>query len=385
MDRRAFIESLSLGSMVVLAPAGLAGCSAGDAAAFEAWNGPPPGETDIRRMVLCYGLLAPNPHNTQAWIIALTGPDSFDLYVDQSRLLAATDPPFRQIHIGQGTFLENVAIGARQHGRRADISYFPQGEYGPTEIARAPVASVRLVEDKAAAADPLFAQILVRVSNKRAYDNKSIAQDMLDAVSAAAAVKDGQTLQFLHKPPPRLPDMLEEAMRIEVADATRANETINYFRFNDQERLQLRDGFGVAQAGQGKLGAWIAESFVLSREKVRADPSAFNAQAVEITGKQARTASAFGWLASANNTRSDQLEAGRTYQRIALGAAAQGLAMHPMSQVLQEYADMAALQREFLTLIGAPADATVQMLFRLGHAAPTAHTPRRRLDDLIET
>ncbi|MFT6914813.1 MAG: hypothetical protein ACJAWL_001112 [Motiliproteus sp.] len=40
------------------------------------------------------------------------GPRSFDLYVDPERLLPATAPFYRQIHIGQGTFLETLAIAA---------------------------------------------------------------------------------------------------------------------------------------------------------------------------------------------------------------------------------------------------------------------------------
>ena len=43
------------------------------------------------------------------------------------------------------------------------------------------------------------------------------------------------------------------------------------------------------------------------------------------------------WITTPTNTRADQLEAGRQYVRANLQATKLGLAMHPMSQALQEY------------------------------------------------
>ena len=86
-------------------------------------------ETDIRWIVLSYAILAANMHNTQPWIVDLTGPGGLDLYVDQQRLLPETDPPARQIYISQGTFLENLKLAAQQYGYRTNIIYFPKGEY----------------------------------------------------------------------------------------------------------------------------------------------------------------------------------------------------------------------------------------------------------------
>ncbi len=65
-----------------------------------------------------------------------------------------------------------------------------------------------------------------------------------------------------------------------------------------------------------------------------------------------------------------------------LTATALGVAMHPMSQVLQEYSDVFDLQKRFLDYLGIPEGHTVQMLFRLGVADPVEHSPRRSVKDL---
>jgi len=76
---------------------------------------------------------------------------------------------------------------------------------------------------------------------------------------------------------------------------------------------------------------------------------------------------------------------GREYCRINLQTTAMGLAQHPMSQVLQEYPDMLALQKEFTEFFNIPLGQTVQMLFRLGHAQATEHGPRRSINSIIKS
>ena len=104
---------------------------------------------------------------------------------------------------------------------------------------------------------------------------------------------------------------------------------------------------------------------------------------MDLTSEQARSASAIGWIVTASNQRLDQLVTGRAYERLNLTATSLGVAMHPLSQVLQEYPDMAELHEQFLDYLEVPDGHTVQMLFRLGMAEPVEHTARRRLEDII--
>ena len=104
---------------------------------------------------------------------------------------------------------------------------------------------------------------------------------------------------------------------------------------------------------------------------------------MDLTSEQARSASALGWIVTASNQRLDQLATGRAYERLNLTATALGMAMHPLSQVLQEYPDMAELQEQFLAYLGVAEGHTMQMLFRFGTAEPVGHSARRRVEDII--
>jgi hypothetical protein len=90
-------------------------------------------------------------------------------------------------------------------------------------------------------------------------------------------------------------------------------------------------------------------------------------------------APAFMWLTTPGNSRAEQIAAGRAYVRLNLAAAAEGLAMHPWSQALQEYPTMAGLYDEAHRAM-APDGGRVQMFVRVGYVkSPVRPAPRRGL------
>ncbi len=385
MNRRNFIKITGLGLGSVALSSNIIACTNNSADDFG-WNGPDKLENDIRLQVLSFAILAPNPHNKQPWIIKLTGPNSLDLYVDHERLLPETDPIHRQIHIGQGTFLETLSIAATGLGYQTDIEYFPEGMYSNTQLADKPVASINLVKQNSIAMDPLFNSLLTRHSNKREYDDYQLSQNDIETLDKTHQRHSDYplTVHNSQQAKSQLVEILTEAMRIEVGDKERDMETIKMFRFNDDEVRKFRDGFGVTQAGVTGLSKFIAESIFLDREKVEKDSTEFGQQAVDMTQKVSQSTSTFAWLSTPGNTRLDQVRVGRDYCRMNLQTSLMGLAQHPMSQVLQEYDDMLNLQTRFKKAFNIAESETVQMLFRLGKAAPVAHGPRRLVKQLIQ-
>ena len=385
MNRRNFIKITGLGIGCVTLSSSIIGCSDSLQTDDFGWNGPDKLEKDVRMQVLAYAILCPNPHNKQPWIIRLTGPDSFNLYVDPDRLLPETDPIHRQIHIGQGTFLETLSIAANGLGYKAIINYFPEGMYSNNELADKPVAGIELIKQPDISKDPLFNTLLTRHSNKREYDDYRLTAAENDALQKAHRLHSNYPF-IIHDSPSvksHLVQILTEAMQIEVSNEKRDMETIEMFRFNDDEVRKYRDGFSIAQAGITGFTKLFAETFFLDREKVEKDSSEFGQQAVDMTQKVSQSTNTFALLSTPGNSRLDQVKVGRDYCRINLQTTLMGLAQHPMSQVLQEYDDMHDLQASFKKTLNIPDSDTVQMLFRLGKADPVAHGPRRLVKQLI--
>jgi len=385
MNRRNFISILGLGLGSVALTSTISGCGETIPQLDYGWNGPAADVNDIRLKVLSYAMLCPNPHNKQPWIIQLTGTNSFELYVDPQRLLPATDPIYRQIHIGQGTFLETLAIAATGLGHRANIEYFPAGMYSNSKLENKPVAAITLEKEPGIKTDPLFAHLLTRLSNKREYSKQPLSSAELSSLQTFHGQQSSKlTLVDSMDAQQKLTKVLTQAMQIEVGDRGRDAETIKMFRFNDDEIKKYRDGFGVAQSGVSGIKKILVENVFLSRDSVEKDPTAFGEEAVNMTQKAAASTATFGWLTTKTNSRLDQVLVGREYCRINLKTTAMGLAQHPMSQVLQEYPGMLTLQKEFKQHFKIPQSQTVQMLFRLGYADATAHGPRRTLNSIIK-
>jgi len=372
------------GLVTAFGPALVAGCGPSLEHALRAWKGPPDDLTDPRLHALGHAVLAANPHNTQAWLFHLRRSGQIDCYVDRRRLLPHTDPPARQIHIGQGTMLETLVLAAGSRGRKAEVEYFPREPYGNDVVEDKPWATVTLHEDPSLKPDPLFRQIAHRYTHKGRYEGGPIPAPHLERLRKSAKA-DGVAARILLAPTSlaKLTDICERAMAIEWQSHERNTETANWFRLTQAEIESTLDGLSMAQTGMSGFEQWAANTFVLSRDELADPEGAFAEGAVEMTREQAESASAFLMLTSRTNTRRDQLVVGRALARVQLTATALGIQSHPMSQVLQEYADMAALQREFRAAFEVAEGHTVQMLLRLGYADAVPHTPRRDVQQLL--
>jgi len=386
-QRRNFIKISSSLTGALLIPGIFTGCVEETTKNVTPWNGHNYEEKDIRFIVLSYAILAPNPHNKQPWLIQLKDEQSFDLYVDTNRTLPQTDPFFRQIHIGQGTFLENLNLAAQNFGYKAVIKYFPQGQYSNSTIEHKPIASIQLVQEKDISKDDLFDQILLRQSNKREYNNKTAPFKKLAILKnkIKEELESGFSLNITSKKDhlKKLREVAVNSMKIESADHDRDMETIKMFRFSTEEVNLYKDGFGLAQTGVTGVKKFVLENIFLSRKSAQKDPISFGKEAISMTKNQVDSTTTFAWLSTKNNTRLDQVKIGRVYERINLLATSLGLVIHPISQVLQEYQDMDGLQKEFLEYLNVPKNHTVQMFFRIGIAQKVEHSPRRNINDLL--
>jgi hypothetical protein len=85
-------------------------------------------------MAIAIGVNTANPHNTQPWKFKVVSDTKAIMYVDETRLLPATDPPARQIHIGCGCFLETLRIGSTSFGYQSYIDFYPKAHTHSTKL-----------------------------------------------------------------------------------------------------------------------------------------------------------------------------------------------------------------------------------------------------------
>lgn len=340
---------------------------------------------DVRLDALRHAILAPNPHNRQPWLLRLVGDDSVELRVDLDRRLPMTDPYDRQILIGFGTFAELAAIAVSARGQRVDMQLFPEGTPGERLDAR-PVALLRFVTDPTIGADPLAPLITARRSTKEPFDAaRAVPSALLDKLAAlpmpgsTGAIATHFATDGAHLAPIR--GTITKAYEIETCLPRTYQESVDLMRIGAPEIDANPDGINIG----GPMIEALALAGQFDRDKL-ADPTSTTFQ-MGLKQQLATYGSlpAAIWLTTADNSRAAQFAAGRRYVRTNLMATALGLKMHPASQSLQEFPEMAEQYQRIHSLLGATGDQRVQMLARIGYGPATAPAPRWPLESHFRT
>ena len=381
-NRRLLLRTASGAALVLGAGAfGLSRCDRMPSSAIAGWQGPDIGETDPRVRALSLAMLAPSPHNMQGWIADIGQPDTVTLYADTDRLLPETDPFGRQTLIGQGTFIELLDIAAREQGYRTDITLYPDGGDDPSTVTELPIARIGFVGDPTVAKDALFAQITRRRSTKEPYDMDRRPDDTVLAELAGTDTRDGVDLRTTAETDlvGRLMDLTGQAVMTEIETPRTLRESIDVLRIGADEIAANPDGIEL----HGPMIWWLHRLGLMTREKAMTPGTLAYQGGIDYAAGWVAATPAFGWLTTPGNRRTDQIAAGRAYVRLNLKATEMGLAMHPVSQLLQEYPEMADLQQAFLAATQTQPGHTVQMLFRLGYADPVGASPRRPVDAIL--
>ncbi len=316
---------------------------------------------DPRKNALSYALLAPNPHNLQPWMVRLAGENGLTILHDKTKRLPETDPHDRQLMIGFGCFIEQMVLAAGGAGHAVDVTLFPDGEDAPT-VARATFR-------EGGTADPLAAHMMARRSTKEPFEDRPVP---------AAAMTELQGMADVHTDPAMveaIKALTWESWMVETSTPHTMQESIDLMRMGKAEINATPDGIDM---GGFMVEAGILAGVVTRESLADPDSTAFQ-QGIEIYRPILQATPAYAVLTSQDNSRVDQIETGRRWLRLNLTTTKLGLALHPCSQCLQEYPEMAEHYANAHRLLASEGH-TVQMLGRLGYGPSTPRTPRWPLE-----
>ncbi len=375
MNRRKFL-ALSGGGVILAATATIGTIATRKPTdALAPWTQAGTMYTEPRKRALSYAILAPNPHNRQPWLVDLSGEDRVTLTVDTAKMLPHTDPLNRQITIGLGCFLEVMVMAAAEDGYTVDLEVFPEGS-DLTALDERPVAVATFRKAATANPDPLFAHIMDRRSNKEPYDiTRPVPTDVLNRITMAAsrgaqAIADGSDQSVT-----TLRELTSQALVVEIDTPHTFKESVDLFRIGKAEVEANPDGIDFSGPMFETLGAFG----LMTRDGTLDTSSTMFQQGKVAVLENTETAMAHLWLNTRGNSREDQITAGRDWVRLNLAATAEGVAMQPLSQALQEYQEMAEHYARLHDMLAAEGE-TVQMLARLGYGIALPPSPRWPLE-----
>ncbi len=363
VTRRNFLRVTGGGFILAAAGAGTFLGTRQPTRALEPWN-QAGAYSEPRRRALSYAILAPNPHNRQPWEVDLAKDDTIVIWRDKLRDLPETDPNHRQLTIGMGCFLELLEIAAGETGHATDTTLFPDGESGPVAIVRLRAGG---------APDPLFAHVLSRRSCKEPFEDRPVPSELVARLSAHADVHTDLSRVAAIKA------LTWESWLIEAETPRTLKESVDLFRMGRSEIEANPDGIDLG----GPFLETLMAFGMLTREGQLDPASPEFAQGKAMYEEMLHATPAYVSITTAENRRVDQIEAGRRWLRLNLEATGLGLALHPVSQALQEYPEMARSYQTAHDLLAEQGN-TVQMLGRLGYGPKTKPAPRWPLETRIK-
>ncbi len=344
--------------------------------------------SDPRVRLAANGLLAASNHNMQPWKIVLDGanPSVFYLYADSSRMTKQVDPYARQMMISEGTFLEYAEVAGEKDGWHAEIDLFPNGTYDESNLAKSmdtkPVAKITLSKAQAQN-NPLYDPMFLPDTNREAYRTEKLSSSQATALSSLSA-QSGITVKVFQDQSDlnQIGNYAMQSAVIEAGTARVMEESSAIFRANESQKNQYRFGYSVE--GQGTTGFMktVLQGLLTVFPSLNAGEAA-SQNFISATKTSVDNTPAYVMIVSAGNSRAEQVQSGMLYSKLVLTGHTLGLAMQPLSQVLEEYPEMKVPYTEFKQAY-APQGGTVQMLFRVG--LPTKSTPlsmRRDVQSLI--
>lgn len=310
---------------------------------------------------LSYAALAPSGHNTQPWTVHVIGPAHWRIGSSTERRLPAVDPAGRETWLSIGAFLENLIVAAQAGGLAIDY------EVADARPPDSPVVDLRLRKDFAAPY-PL-ARIAARRTVRRGY-----LSEPLSAAELRAVVAGDPSLHNFPRDTPGARHLAEATIAANRRQAFRDDaqrELADWIRWRRADELRYRTGLTPASMEITGVAGWYTRQFY-DRESVLA--TRFRKQGIEQVVE--RVAQGAGWLVQTGGTSvADLIETGRRFERMWLRLRELRIAIHPMTQALEEAPDPADLAK-VLGIDGVP-----QFLLRIGHVAdyPDPVSPRLAL------
>jgi hypothetical protein len=278
------------------------------------------------REILTLASFAPSGHNTQPWFVKYLEPYHWVIGNDKSRWLPAVDPTQRETILSIGAFLQNLEYAANNLGYSCEYNVMANSNQDENLV------EIRL--SKLGSNHPFDIQ---KIKNRRTvrsnYMDENLKKEDLDYL-----VKDesDKIIYFPNssKENKYLNEQTIEANKIQSYRDDAQSELANWIRFSSKDVAKYQDGLTMASMEIEGVSAWALRNFY-NKEKVM--KTNFREQSIDKVITEVSSPSA-GWLIITSNdySTSTLLETGKILQRLWLKVRDKSIAIHPMTQIIEE-------------------------------------------------
>ncbi|MEO5685529.1 MAG: hypothetical protein ABIQ88_22975 [Chitinophagaceae bacterium] len=320
------------------------------------------------REILYLASLAPSGHNTQPWLVRYIAPYHWIVCNDKTRWLPAVDPMQRETVLSIGAFLQNLEYAAGHAGYNCQFNMMAVTNQDED------VVEVKLTKS-AIRIDYDIAEIEKRRTVRSNYLNQALTNE--DVIYLLQEEKDffqyipNNTTEYHY-----LNEKTIEANRIQAYRDDAENELSRWIRFSGKDARKYCDGLTTASMEIKGVPAWVVRNFY---NKASVMKNNFRDKNIENVIKQVSQSAGWVLITSKDNMTSTLLETGKRMQRLFLKVRRRGVAMHPMTQALEE----PMIKKNLAHSIGITGH--IQFILRIGYVKnyPDVVSLRRSVDSFV--
>jgi hypothetical protein len=299
--------------------------------------------------ILGLASLAPSGHNAQPWTIRVIEPGRWILGSSKQRWLPGVDPSNRELMLSIGAFLKNLELAAGIKGYSVDVDVLS------IDFMDTSIAEIKLKESKTV---PFT---LEKIKTRRVFRGNMLTQPI--SVGDINYITSGNRDDFMYFPKDSkeaqyLGQSTIEANRTQSSRNAAWVELSNWIRWSNSDARKFRNGLTPASMNITGLAGWFVRNFYNKRTVLSDD---FKKKSIDLVTSQ--VANSGGWIVitSSLSDISSVISTGSKFQDMMLKTRERMIAVHPMTQVLEEQPFMNTISKDLGTY------KKIQFVLRVGY------------------
>jgi hypothetical protein len=275
--------------------------------------------------ILALASLAPSGHNTQPWFVKYIEPYHWIIGNDKRKWLPAVDPTQRETILSIGAFIQNLEYAANSFGYDCRFTMLANNNQDEN-----------IIEVKLSKANTSVKYDIEKIKNRRTvrsnYLNDALKKEdiqyLLNNETDFIHYIDNTTKEHVW-----LNEQTIEANKMQAYRDDAEKELADWIRFSSKDAEKYKDGLTLASMEIEGVSAWLLRNFYSKKNVMK---KSFRNQSVDKVEKQVSQSAGWLLITSKDNSVATLLETGKRLQRLWLKIRERHIAIHPMTQIIEE-------------------------------------------------
>lgn len=318
--------------------------------------------------ILYLASLAPSGHNTQPWTVRFIDTNHWIIGSDTTRWLSVVDLDNREMLLSIGSFLENLIITANVKGYEVEVKVVAKTAKDK-DIVNIKLHKINYSQDFD----------LKKIELRRTIRNNFLKDELSIKDVRSFEEKNNDNILYYARQSQEGKYLTEGTLlanHLQTYYNPAQEELAKWIRWSNDEISYYQNGLTPETMEIDGIARWYVKNFYDSQSVL---DTSFREATLKTIQKQVGAGSGWLLITSRDSSIPEIIDAGRVLQRIWLEVREKNIAIHPMSQMLED----AGTRDEMASILGITKP--IQLLLRIGYVNyyPKPVSPRMNLTNII--